>query len=290
MKIAGNKLAHLQAYYLSELKPLMQLSEVEAQFALVVEHYLGIPKKKLLTSMHENLNQSDVLDIYDACKAIKKQIPIQYVLGEAYFYDMPFIVNDSVLIPRPETEELVSIILKEKLNYKSALDIGTGSGCIPITLKKHSPLCDVSACDISTEALSTAEKNAVKFKSPVHFFNCDILSTEADAYLNEKTFDLIISNPPYILESEKAQIEAPVLNHEPHTALFVFDSDPILFYRRIIQLCEKHLNAGAHLFFELNPITAQEVRNFATSTGLFQTIELNNDMSGKSRFLKAVKK
>ncbi|MEI6020359.1 MAG: peptide chain release factor N(5)-glutamine methyltransferase, partial [Bacteroidota bacterium] len=245
MKIAGNKLEHLRAYYLRELNAMMDQSEIDAQFALVVEHYLGIPKKDLHLKLNENLNQSDLLDIYNACKAIQKQQPIQYVLGAAYFYDMPFIVNKSVLIPRPETEELVSLILKQNQNITSVLDIGTGSGCIPITIKKHRPICEVSACDISADALLTAEKNAAKYGLNIHFFNCDILSAAVSDHLENKAFDLIVSNPPYVLESEKTQIEAAVLDHEPHGALFVFDSDPILFYRRIIQLCEKHLHKAA---------------------------------------------
>jgi len=289
MKVAGNKLMHLRDFYLEALSPLMERSEIEAQFALASEHYLGIKKHELHSKFNENLNQSDLLLMYDCGKAIKQNIPIQYILGEAYFYGLTFKVNDSVLIPRPETEELVELILKENTKPKSILDIGTGSGCIPIALKKNLPTCNVSACDISLDALKVAKQNALDNAVDVHFFECDILSQDS-IHLSNKQFDLIVSNPPYILDTEKQIMQAQVLEHEPHLALFVKGSDAIIFYRKIIELCLSHLTSGGKLFFELNPFTAEEVKSFALEQNYFSSVDIINDMSGKKRFLKAIKK
>jgi release factor glutamine methyltransferase len=227
--------------------------------------------------------------MYDCGKAIKQNFPIQYILGEAYFYELTFKVNDSVLIPRPETEELVELILKENTKPKSLLDIGTGSGCIPIALKKNLPTCHVSACDISLDALKVAKQNAHENAADVHFFECDILSQDS-IHLSDKQFDLIVSNPPYILNTEKQIMQAQVLEHEPHLALFVKGSDAIIFYRKIIELCLTHLASGGKLFFELNPFTAEEVKLFALEQNYFSSVDIINDMSGKKRFLKAVKR
>ena len=151
------------------------------------------------------------------------------------------------------------------------------------------PKAKISGCDISAEALALANKNAESLQLPVRFFTCDILHAEERSSLGEEKFDLIISNPPYIKIEEKHLMTELVLAHEPHLALFVNDQDDILFYRRIIRLCEKHLNKGAHLFFELNPLSAELVRNFAQKSGLFGEVQVLKDMSGKWRFLKARK-
>jgi release factor glutamine methyltransferase len=290
MKIAGNKIIHLKNYYLKELSPAFDEAEIEAQFTLASEHYLGIPKNELNFKLEENINQSDLLYLYDCCKAIKKNIPIQYILEKAHFFGLEFYVNHSVLIPRPETEELVDLILKSKIDFRHALDIGTGSGCIAIALKKNKPLSLVSAIDISAEALMVAKKNAEANKTTVHFFEGDILSEINPINGHEFQFDLIVSNPPYILDEEKNQLAAHVLNQEPHTALFVKGKDPILFYRKIIEYCQHHLKAKGELFFELNPLTSEDVYQCAIESGYFSSVELLKDMFGKIRFLKAVKK
>jgi release factor glutamine methyltransferase len=292
MKIASNKLSDQYKFYESELSSLYDHDELYAIFELVCEFYLGYSKTDTRLNFQGNLNQSDVLKIYDTAKALKTGSPIQYILGEAHFYNLKFKVNSSTLIPRPETEELVDLIIKQSLVTKqlspiTILDIGTGSGCIPITLKKNIPNSKVTGIDISGEALEVAELNANKNKVDVEFMQHDILS---DFLIQNSNFSIIVSNPPYVLNSEGKQMDARVLEHEPHLALFVDDDDPIVFYKRIIDLCAKHLDDNGLLFFELNPMYANDVKNYANDSKIFNFTEILNDMSGKERFLKAQKK
>lgn len=292
MKIATNKLSDLYAFYKTELLSVYDEDELYAIFELVCEYYLGYTKAGTKLKFNENLNQSDVLKIYDTAKALKTGAPIQYILGEADFYNLKFNVNSFTLIPRPETEELVDLIIKQALiTYNSSLitslDIGTGSGCIPITLKKNLPHATVTGIDISEKALEVAKSNAIKNKVDVDFFKVDILSP---INIQHSKFNIIISNPPYVINSEAKQMDARVLEHEPHVALFVEDNDPIIFYKHIIDLCTGHLEEKGFLFFELNPLYAIDVKNYANASKIFNFTEILNDMSGKQRFLKAQKK
>lgn len=290
MRIATNKLSDLFEFYKTELSSIYDEGELYAVFELVCEHYLDYSKTDTRLNFQGNLNQSDVLKIYDTAKALKTGAPLQYILGEAHFYDLNFNVNSSTLIPRPETEELVDLIIKSRStnnpNIITILDIGTGSGCIPVTLKKHLSHAQVTGIDISEKALEVAKSNALKNKVDVEFLKLDILSNSPQL----STYNLIISNPPYVLQSEAKQMEVRVLVHEPHVALFVEDNDPIIFYKRIIDLCEIHLEANGFLFFELNPLYANAVKNYADDSKIFNFTEIINDMSGKQRFLKAQKK
>ena len=290
MKIATNKLSDLYAYYKTELESIYDEEELYAIFELVCEFYLNYTKTDTRLNFQNNLNQSDVLKIYDAAKALKTGEPIQYILGEADFYNLKFKVNSSTLIPRPETEELVDLIIKSQttnnLETINILDIGTGSGCIPIALKKNIPNSKVTGIDISDQALEVAKSNAVKNNVDIEFLNLDILSNYQPLYI----YNVIVSNPPYVLNSESAQMDERVLNFEPHLALFVENNDPIIFYKRIIDLCNKHLAEKGVLYFELNPMYALEVKNYANTSKIFNFTELSQDMSGKTRFLKAQKK
>ncbi len=298
MKIASNKLSDLYAFYKSELLGMYDADELYAIFEVVCEKYLRFSRSELKQQFDSNINQSDLIFIYDAAKALKTGLPVQYVLREAFFYDSFFEVTPDVLIPRPETEELVDLIIKSTspdpliTHPYSLLDIGTGSGCIPITLKKQLPGIRAFGIDISEAALEVAKRNGRKHQADVTFQICDILDPEVQSRspLFTNHYSLIISNPPYIAHSEAAQMEQRVLAHEPHLALFVDNDDPIIFYRRIIDLCESCLAPGGHLFFELNPLFAVDIKNYADSVNLFNFAELINDMSGKSRFLKAQKK
>ncbi|MES2568304.1 MAG: peptide chain release factor N(5)-glutamine methyltransferase [Bacteroidota bacterium] len=291
MRIATNKLSDLFEFYKTELLSVYDEEELYAIFELVCEHFLGYSKTDTRLNFNGNLNQSDVLKIYDTAKALKTGAPVQYILGEAHFYDLKFKVNSSTLIPRPETEELVDLIIKSQTPNNqhpiSILDIGTGSGCIPVTLKKHLPYAKLTAVDISEKALEVAQSNAIKNKVEVEFIKCDILS---QFITHHSKFNIIVSNPPYVLNSEAKQMEARVLDHEPHVALFVEDTDPIIFYKRIIDLCNDHLEENGYLFFELNPLYANEVKNYANDSKIFNFTEILNDMSGKQRFLKIQKK
>lgn len=286
MRISNNTLNAMKAYYEKELIPLYGEGETQALFELAVEHYLGLAKSKVMSELGRRLQQSEILDIYDCAKGLKQQIPIQHLLGEAWFMGIKFKVNSQVLIPRPETEELCDLIIRENKNAKHLLDIGSGSGCIPISLKKHLPFSEVYACDICAEALDIALENALLNETEIQFFKEDVLAPDFSSRVKTR-FDVIVSNPPYVLRSESTQMEKQVLEHEPHLALFVEGTDPILFYRKIIEHCKVLLTTGGKLYFELNPLTAYEVETLAIASGLFKEVALMKDMSGKERFLRA---
>jgi release factor glutamine methyltransferase len=294
MRIASNKLSELYAFYKNELSSVYDEGELYAIFELVCEKYLGLSKTDLRLKFEDKINQSNLINIYNTGVELRKGIPVQYILGEADFYNLKFNVNSSTLIPRPETEELVDLILKQlkpvtqNSQTLNILDIGTGSGCIPVTLKKHLPNAQVTGIDISDHALEVAKSNALKNKAEVEFIKTDVL---ADPFsISPLPFSIIISNPPYVLNSEATQMDARVLEHEPHLALFVKDDDPIIFYKRIIDLCETNLKSNGYLYFELNPLYAWDVKNYANAANLFTFTELINDMSGKQRFFKAQRK
>lgn len=293
MKIATNKLSDLYEFYKNELSSIYDEGELYSVFELVCEKYLDYSKQQVKQHFQENINQSNLINIYNAGVELKKGTPIQYILKEAYFYDLSFNVSNAVLIPRPETEELVDLIIKQHQQKTSnnqtinILDIGTGSGCIPVTLKKHLPQAKVFGIDISEKVLEVAKSNALKNNVEVEFLNLNILKQPIP---HNSTFNIIVSNPPYVLNSEAKQMDTRVLEHEPHLALFVEDNDPIIFYKRIIDLCDKHLAEQGWLFFELNPMYAIDVKNYANASKIFNFTEIFNDMSGKRRFLKAQKK
>lgn len=291
MRIASNKLSDLIDFFYSELKSIYTEDEIKLLVQFSCEHYLNYSPGDIATHKNENINQSDVIKIYDCVLALKQHTPIQYILGETEFYNLKFKVNKNVLIPRPETEELVELIIKDckKQNFEDPdiLDIGTGSGCIPIALKKNLEDANVSAVDISQEALLTAQQNAIANSVTIMFNKVDILSDEAEYSL--ENYDIIVSNPPYIAKKEAESMHARVKDFEPSIALFVENNDALIFYRRIIHLCKNHLNAGGYLYFELNPIYAEDIKQFACDSGLFKFTELLKDLSGNIRFLKAQK-
>lgn len=212
--------------------------------------------------------------------------PIQYILGEAYFYGMTFKVTPATLIPRPETEELVDMIVKENQGEKdlSVLDIGTGSGAIAIALSRNLPFSEVSAIDISPEALEIAEENAQNLHAQIAFINADVFSFMP----KPDTLDIIASNPPYIDESEKDDMEPNVVDYEPHQALFVPDRSPLLYYSRITDIAETGLRSNGRLYLEINPRHADELKTNLEKAG-FADVTILNDINGKRRFIKCLK-
>ncbi len=287
MKVAGNKVRHIADLFFSELKTVYDEGEIEAILKTAFEFYLGFRVNEIKLRAEENVNQSDLLKLYTCCELLQTGKPLQYILNEAWFYNIKFYVNENVLIPRPETEELVDIIINESTNRKTLLDIGAGSGCIPVSIKANLKNIEVSACDISPDAIDAAKKNAEINKVLIKFFEADALDSETFIKKAGTTFDIIVSNPPYIKESEKNALSKNVIEHEPHLALFVGEEDEIIFYKKIIVLCKKILNPKGLLYFELNPITANDVKEYAFKSNLFNSIELLKDMSGKVRFLRA---
>lgn len=277
------------------LTPQYGEGEARSIARLVFEDYFNL---KSTSENDEMLFQSFLKEDYESIKAqILRGVPVQYVLGFAWFYGIKFKVNNSVLIPRPETEELVEWVLetinalKNIENPLKVIDIGTGSGCIPITLKIKNPSLEVSAVDVSESALITASRNAARHNVPIDFKRIDILN-END-WIPLSHFDIIISNPPYIPHAEKALMEGNVLSHEPHLALFVDDNNPLVFYEKIADFVIKNAALNSNLkikpllFFECNEFNAHEVVSMLYKKG-FENVELKKDMSGKDRMIKAV--
>lgn len=289
MQVASNKLKDSLSFFYNQLSTTYDASEIKALFETACDYYLNFNKTQITTNLNNNINQSDLLKLYNCCKDLKKNIPIQYILKHAWFYNLQFKVDASVLIPRPETEELVDIVLKENPTLSSLLDIGTGSGCIPISIKKNRSAANVFACDISNSALQVATQNAIQNNCTIHFFKTDILNpTNFNTTFTEKV-NVIVSNPPYIKISEKNTLHKNVLDNEPHLALFVKGNDPILFYKKIIDICKTHLNTNGILYFELNNLTANDVKNYAENSKQYSTVVLLKDINNNIRFLKAIK-
>ena len=232
---------------ISDLSSIYEMDELNSIFNLLSEDYLKIPRSKILLADEIDLNESNQNLFSSALERLKTHEPIQYVLGKTTFMDLEFKVNNSVLIPRPETEELVRLMLKEDLDGKEVLDIGTGSGCIAISLTKNLHNAKVCALDISKDALEVALENAELNNVNIEFIHADIFE-----YNSEKKYDVIVSNPPYVLESEKSQMKQNVLDYEPGLALFVKDIEPLKYYTEIFNFSQNNLRGKGFLFFEIN--------------------------------------
>jgi len=275
--------------FFQELSAIYDAQEIESFFYLILESFHRKKRIDLALEPEMEMDALQLLRWESALAELKKQKPIQYILGETEFYGLPFLVNENVLIPRPETEELIALILAEGKGKREKgkvriLDIGTGSGCIPIALKKNLPEAEVYAIDISEKALATAMKNAELNQVDVYFRLQDILATED----LESSFDIIVSNPPYVRHLEKAEIKPNVLEHEPHLALFVADNDALLFYRKITALAQKHLTPKGKLYFEINQYLGKETVALVESFG-FTEVRLHQDIYGNDRMVSAVK-
>ncbi len=267
---------------LDQLATVYDQAEAKQLYHWLAEEVLGY--RALDHQLYQEVTIEDGLlkDFQLKFSRLLNQEPIQYILGYTEFYGERFRVNPAVLIPRPETEELIEWMIAELKTRRSIkiLDIGTGSGCIPITLAKHLPQAEVYACDISTEALQLAAENAKAHQQNINFFEQDILQLEQ----LPQDFDVIVSNPPYVRELEQAEMQPNVLDHEPELALFVSDSDPLLFYRKITQLAKQQ--SSCRLFFELNQYLAEDTKQLVEDFG-FSGVELKHDFRGNLRFLKA---
>ena len=287
MKIASTKIADVIRYFRQELNSEYDPGEVEAFISYCFEAYLNFTKKDLLLKKEEFISESELLKFSFAVKQLKQHRPIQYILGKAYFYGLSFIVNEQVLIPRPETEELVDFIIQENKQRKdlNILDIGTGSGCIPIALKKKLPQASIMAVDVSVPALEIAKRNAALHHTEVSFFQQDILDRSTVFFNDAFKYDCIVSNPPYVLLSEKKSMEKNVLEHEPHLALFVVDEDPLLFYKTIADFSLQHLHPGGKLYFEINAAYGSETKDMLEKKG-FKNPVLMTDLNNKNRILR----
>lgn len=287
----------LKTHFFSELQTIQEDSEIESFFFILTEFLHNLKRIDVSLNSGFEVSESDLKKWETIISELKTEKPIQYITGEAWFYGLRFEVNENTLIPRPETEELVEWIVEsqkskaqnliiQKSNNLTILDIGTGSGCIPIALKKEIPSAFVSAIDISEKALEMARKNALVNQVEVNFIHQDILTSQ---HLNLSTsqpllFDVIVSNPPYVRNLEKQEIKRNVLDYEPHLALFVADSDALLFYRKIAQLALKSLAPNGKLFFEINQYLGKETVELVEQLG-FKNIELRKDFMGNDRMI-----
>jgi release factor glutamine methyltransferase len=254
---------------------------------LILEDLFKITKTDLL--MDKKVKEYDENRIKDIINRLNKAEPIQYILGHTEFYGREFVVNRNVLIPRPETEELVDLIIKENRKNKDVaiLDIGTGSGCIAISLSKEIPHSRLFALDISKSALSVAQQNAKSLNAELSFIEADI-TDDLTNKLKDLKFNLIVSNPPYVTYTEKKLMHQNVLAYEPDSALFVRDDDPLLFYRTIIKFSQKHLLPNGSCYFEINEIYGNEMKELFEKNN-FTNIRILQDLRGKERFAIASK-
>lgn len=284
--------------FLQALSSLYDEKEVESFFYLTLEKLHQKKRIDLALQPDLSMDETQLFQWETVLTELKTYKPIQYILGETEFYGLPFLVNENVLIPRPETEELVELILvesrKSKVESLSILDIGTGSGCIPVSLKKNLPSTEVFTIDVSTNALEVAQKNAEINGVEVNFIQTDILKVNDLKNLptsNSKlpaSFDIIVSNPPYVRNLEKAEINPNVLEYEPHLALFVEDNDALLFYRKITELAKNHLAENGKLYFEINQYLGKETVALVESYG-FKNVQLIKDIYGNDRMISAEK-
>jgi release factor glutamine methyltransferase len=273
-----------RSIFIETLLPVYDAVEAESFFYLILEQKLKMRRIDLALQPDFDLAEAQMVEWNSILKELLDEVPIQYLLGTTSFYGLDFEVNSNVLIPRPETEELVAWILsdckQEPLKDFKILDIGTGSGCIAIALAKNISQAEIAAIDVSAEALELAQKNAQTNGVPVTFLCQNILETED----LQGQFDVIVSNPPYVRNLEKAEIKKNVLEHEPHLALFVEDNDALLFYRKIATLAQKNLKENGKLYFEINQYLGLEMVGLLTAMG-FVDVELRKDIYGNDRMI-----
>jgi release factor glutamine methyltransferase len=307
------KIKQYRTHFIQALLSIYDLGEAESFFYLILEEKQQLKRIDLALNPDLTFSNAEIQLWNSILEQLQKEIPIQYLLGKTSFYGLDFEVNENVLIPRPETEELVEwIIQSQKVEVRSGklemgsgklgeeqsaklereqqirkiniLDIGTGSGCIAIALAKNLPNAEVFAVDVSEKALATAEKNAIINEVNVTFLKKNILETDD----LEQQFDLIVSNPPYVRELEKKEIKKNVLDNEPHLALFVADSDALVFYRKIAELAQKNLSPKGQLFYEINQYLGKEMMELLEKMN-FQNIELRQDIYGNDRMIRGTR-
>lgn len=280
------KIKQYRTQFIKELSPFYDAYEAESFFYLILEDKHKLRQIDLALNHELQFSDSDFIVWNSLLSQLKKEIPIQYLLGKTSFYGLDFEVNENVLIPRPETEELVEWIISayskvDKTKKLKILDIGTGSGCIAISLAKNLPNAEVCGVDVSKKAVVTAKRNAIRNNVDVTFVFLDILKTEELRF----NYDIIVSNPPYVRNLEKEEIKKNVLDYEPHLALFVEDNDALIFYRKIAALAKKGLLENGQLFFEINQYLGKEMTDLLETMN-FKNIELKKDIYDNDRMMK----
>lgn len=269
----------------NELKDIYPAREIRGFSELIFDHLLNYSPTDILISNNTKLSDTEFLQIKEIINQLHHHKPIQYILGEAWFYGLRLQVSADVLIPRQETEELVKWVISDAgTDPLRVLDIGTGSGCIAIALALNLPLSNIIATDISEKAVQLAEKNAVESGAEIRFIAEDIF---APVIVKSEKYDIIVSNPPYVTESEKRLVDKNVLHYEPLAALFVPDSQALIYYEAITALAREVLNPGGRIFFEINENKRDEMDQLLKRQ-MFSEIEIKKDINGKFRMAKAV--
>lgn len=279
------QLNEFKLVFFSDLSKLYATTEIQSFFNILIESKLNLTRVDVALSPTLKLSKEEFVYFQKALTDLKNSIPIQYIVGETSFYGLQFKVNNTVLIPRPETEELVEWVIKDYKDIPNIkiLDIGTGSGCIAISLAKNLPNATVYALDVSEKALEIAQNNAKTNNVTVHFLKENILKSNS----LPDSFNIIVSNPPYVRDLEKKQIQKNVIDYEPHIALFVKNDNPLLFYNKISELAKTHLTKHGSLYFEINQYLGSETVALLADKG-FKNIELKKDIFKVDRMVKAL--
>lgn len=283
MFVADNRVASAKHYFFEELADLFSNSECKSMWSSVLSTYFGWTPSDILLKRNERFSESDLLRIRSVVKRLQANEPFQYIMGEVYFADLNLKIDQRALIPRPETEELIALILQLEIPFGSILDLCTGSGCIALALQHKFPKAKVVGVDLSTEAIALARENALQTKLDVEFVREDVLQWQP-----VQTFDLLVSNPPYIPEQEAQLMAANVLDFEPHMALFVPDNDPLLFYKRIVAIAQVSLQSKGYLALEIHEDLAAQTLALL-QTDAFKNQRIYRDLQGKERMILAQK-
>jgi release factor glutamine methyltransferase len=284
MNVKIQTIKNIRLLLARELKPVYPPEEVNSLTNIILKTCLNTDWLHHLTEPDRLVEENVVKRIISITGELKTGKPIQYILGETEFYNCRLKLNNNTLIPRQETEELVDLIIRENHGYKgNILDIGTGSGCIAIALARNIPGSEITAIDNSLEALKIAEQNAMLNNVSIEFRNIDIMDTEQNHMLAD--FGIIVSNPPYVLESEKVHMHSNILDFEPSDALFVPDDDPLVYYRKILELSDILLKPGGRIYFEINESMGSTLRNIM-SEAAFSDLAIIMDINGKDRIIK----
>lgn len=282
--------ADLYNDFKNKLKTIYEDRETENISDWVFENVTGLKRWERRQNQNKELNETDFEKLKNYLEELLKHKPVQYILNEAWFYKIKFFVNENVLIPRPETEELVEWIVSDFKKQKDSkqtniIDIGTGSGCIPVPLKKELPEADITAIDVSEKALSVAKKNAAELDAAIDFFQIDFL--KEDEWQTLSQYDIIVSNPPYIPINEKEILAKNVTDFEPEIALFVMENDPFIFYKAIAKFAKSHLKENGKIYVEVHEEYAKNVKDIFEKSGFIS--EIKKDIYDKERMVKAFK-
>ena len=293
MDIRNNLLSYLKKKYLQDLVEFYDSRQAEQLLTILIDHFFGITRNDLIMNPNYRLSESEILKLHMAIKELKKYKPVQYITGVVEFHSLKLNVNSDILIPRPETEELVQLIADNEVSSGLVvLDVGTGSGCIAIGLSSLLNEANIHATDISEAAVSLANRNATSNNQKVDFHEHDILNNNDSIRSNngEKVlFDIIVSNPPYVTLEDKKKMHKNVTDYEPHNALFVPKDNPLLYYEAILKFSGKNLKQGGRIYFEINESLGEGVLALLNKYG-YSNLKLKKDMSGKDRFVSGQKK